>query len=155
MLDEALVYWERYPRVAGHKTGRAWLQIQANLILASNTIDAYGRGLEEYLSFSLDRGVVIENVAKDHIAHYVHFLTKKPRPHGKNIYSEGTRVGLSNATIQLRVTVVRLYYDYLIEEGLRKHHPVGRGRYTPGRSVGGTGAKRFGPTLQDTPSYPD
>jgi hypothetical protein len=39
MLDEGLVYWERYPRVAGHKSARAWLQIQANLMLAPNTID--------------------------------------------------------------------------------------------------------------------
>jgi hypothetical protein len=28
---------------AGHKTARAWLQIQANLVLAPNTIDAYDR----------------------------------------------------------------------------------------------------------------
>jgi integrase/recombinase XerD len=28
---------------------------------------------------------------------------------------------------------VRLFYDYLMEEGLRQSNPVGRGRYTPGR----------------------
>ena len=32
---------------------------------------------------------------------------------------------------------VRLFYDYLIEEGLRESNPVGRGRYTPGRKFGG------------------
>ena len=32
---------------------------------------------------------------------------------------------------------VRLFYDFLIEEGVRDSNPVGRGRYTPGRHFGG------------------
>ena len=32
---------------------------------------------------------------------------------------------------------MRLFYDFLIEEGLRDSNPVGRGRYTPGRQFGG------------------
>lgn len=32
---------------------------------------------------------------------------------------------------------VRLFYDFLMEEGLRESNPVGRGRYTPGRRAGG------------------
>jgi len=154
MLDEALVYWERYPRVAEHKTGRAWLQIQANLMLAPNTIDAYGRGLEEYLCFSLNMGVGIETVAKDHVARYVHFLAKKPHPPKKNARHIGARVGLSNGTIQLRLTVIRLYYDYLIEEGVRKHHPVGRGRYTPGKSIGGAKQRGLIPRYKRMPPIP-
>ncbi|NIY69513.1 putative transposase for insertion sequence element [Streptomyces malaysiensis] len=45
--------------------------------------------------------------------------------------------GLANATIQQRLVPVRLFYDFLMEEGLRESNPVGRGRYTPGRRVGG------------------
>ncbi len=45
--------------------------------------------------------------------------------------------GLANATIQQRLVPVRLFYDYLMEEGLREANPVGRGRYTPGRRRGG------------------
>jgi hypothetical protein len=30
-----------------------------------------------------------------------------------------------------------LFYDFLIEEGLRESNPVGRGKYTPGRRFGG------------------
>jgi integrase len=45
--------------------------------------------------------------------------------------------GLANATIQQRLVPVRLFYDFLIEEGLRESNPVGRGRYTPGRKFGG------------------
>jgi len=44
--------------------------------------------------------------------------------------------GLSNATLQQRLVSVRLFYDFLIEEGLRDSNPVGRGRYTPGRHFG-------------------
>ncbi|WP_262371060.1 site-specific integrase [Streptomyces sp. WAC01526] len=32
---------------------------------------------------------------------------------------------------------VRLFYDFLVEEGLRQNNPVGRGRYTPGARGGG------------------
>ena len=45
--------------------------------------------------------------------------------------------GLANATIQQRLVPVRLFYDFLMEEGLRESNPVGRGRYTPGRRGGG------------------
>ena len=39
---------------------------------------------------------------------------------------------LANATVQQRLTAVRLFYDHLIEEGVRDNNPVGRGRYAPG-----------------------
>jgi site-specific recombinase XerD len=45
--------------------------------------------------------------------------------------------GLANATLQQRLTAVRLFYDFLVEEGRRQSNPVGRGRYTPGRCFGG------------------
>jgi integrase/recombinase XerD len=151
MLEEALVCWERYPKVAVHKTGRAWLQIQANLMLAPNTIDAYARGLEQYLSFSLESGIQVETVSKDHVARYVHFLAKKPHPQARSI---GSRGGLSNGTIQLRLTVIRLYYDYLIEEGVRKQHPVGRGQYTRGNRINGTAHRGLIPRYKTLPKIP-
>ncbi|WP_309228171.1 tyrosine-type recombinase/integrase [Streptomyces lunaelactis] len=45
--------------------------------------------------------------------------------------------GLSNATLQQRLVSVRLFYDFLVEEGLCQDNPVGRGRYTPGARGGG------------------
>jgi site-specific recombinase XerD len=42
--------------------------------------------------------------------------------------------GLANATLQLRITVVRLFYDFLVEEQVRERNPVGRGS---SRSNGG------------------
>jgi len=51
---------------------------------------------------------------------------------------------------------VRLFYDFLMEEGLRESNPVGRGRYTPGgRSdqvlgwLGGVGAAGWGVPGED------
>ena len=46
--------------------------------------------------------------------------------------------GLANATLQQRLVPVRLFYDFLVEEGLRQSNPVGRGRYAVGRPVGGS-----------------
>ena len=40
--------------------------------------------------------------------------------------------------MQQRLTAVRLFYDYLVEEGQRDTNPVGRGRYAPGARVGGS-----------------
>jgi hypothetical protein len=43
----------------------------------------------------------------------------------------------TGAAIQQRLSVpVRLFYDFLMEEGLRESNPVGRSRYTPGRLRG-------------------
>ena len=42
------VRWAAYPTVAQSETARAWLQIQAHLCLAPNTVEAYGRSLEDY-----------------------------------------------------------------------------------------------------------
>src|SRR5258708_14888659 len=51
------------------------------------------------------------------------------RPNQRTGYS-----GLANATMQQRLTAIRLYYDYLIEEGYRERNPVGRGQYVPGKA---------------------
>ena len=45
--------------------------------------------------------------------------------------------GPANATLQQRLVAVRLYYESLVEDGLRPDNPAGRGRYTPGRGFGG------------------
>ena len=44
------IQWEMYPLVAASERSRAWLQVQNRLQLASNTIDAYGRSLNDFLA---------------------------------------------------------------------------------------------------------
>jgi integrase/recombinase XerD len=69
------------------------------------------------------------------------------------VLDSGTR--LANATLQQRLTAVRLFYDYLIEEGIRQDHPVGRGRYTPGKGFGGKQDRSLLPRFQRLPWIPD
>ena len=45
------VPWACYPQTAAMPIARTWLQMQADLQLAPKTIDAYGRALDDYLSF--------------------------------------------------------------------------------------------------------
>lgn len=156
MVTESNVRWERYPLVAQSATGRAWLQIQANLGLATNTIEAYGRALQDYLSFSARHGLdgAVERAQREHIAAYVRDLTTRPSPRAANIVVLDSGAGLANATLQQRLTAVRLYYDYLIEEGVRSDNPVGRGRYTPGKGFGGQRDRGLVPRYRKLPWIP-
>ena len=129
--------WQRYPLVARTPLARAWLKIEANLDHAPNTIDAYGRGVEEYLRFCEAKGVEPTAATRGHVASYVRHLLSRPTRAGAQAVAPDPGAGLANATIQQRLTAVRLFYDHLLEEGLREDNPVGRGRYTPGTSFGG------------------
>ncbi|WP_374116659.1 tyrosine-type recombinase/integrase [Streptomyces gilvus] len=62
--------------------------------------------------------------------------------------------GLANATIQQRLVPVRLFYDFLVEDGLRDSNPVGRGRYTPGRRHRGGHERGLVPRLTKLPWIP-
>ncbi len=44
------IQWERYPSVAGLLQARTWLQIQHDLGLAQNTVEAYGRAETQRLA---------------------------------------------------------------------------------------------------------
>ena len=131
------IRWQRYPQAATCGLTKAWLLLQANLGLAENTLDAYARAVEEYLAFSAAKDVSVVAATRDHIAAYVRDLTSRPNPRGANVVVLDSGAGLANATLQQRITAIRLFYDYLLEEGLRSGNPVGRGRYTPGKGFGG------------------
>jgi integrase/recombinase XerD len=148
-----VVVWERYPAVAENDRAREWLQIQADLGLARNTIEAYGRSLEDYFRFSEGRSTDVVSVSKSHIAAYVAWLSGG-RP--QDLVQPGVVPGraLSNATIQLRLTTVRLFYDYLVEEGQRLHSPVSRGRFTPGNGFGGQRVRGIVPRFKKIPWIP-
>jgi len=55
--------------------------------------------------------------------------------------------------MQLRLTAVRLFYDYLME-GLRSENPVGPGRYTAGKNFGITRERRLLPRYRRLPWVP-
>ena len=79
------VQWECYPQTAAMATARTWLQMQADLQLAPKTIDAYGRALDDYLSFCRTVNQSPEAVSREHIARYVQALATRPNPHGQRI----------------------------------------------------------------------
>ncbi len=118
------------------------------------TIAAYGRALEDYLLFCARCCVEADTAAREHIAAYVHDLASRPNQRGAQVRRIDSGAGLANATLQQRLTSVRLYYDYLIEEGLRDTNPVGRGRYTPGRGFGAKRERSLIPSYRRLPWIP-
>jgi integrase/recombinase XerD len=99
-------------------------------------MDAYARGLAEYLEMCERAEVDPLEADRAHIASYVRELAERPSRRGANVVSIDSGAGLANATLQQRMVPVRLFYDFLVEEGVRESNPVGRGRYTS-RSRGG------------------
>jgi integrase/recombinase XerD len=149
------VRWERYPKLAACRPSRTWLQIQANLGLARNTIEAYGRALEDYLAFTSRSGAEIITAGREHISAYVRDLSSRRNPKRCNVVVIDSGAGLANATLQQRLTAIRLFYDYLIEEGLRTTNPVGRGRYTRGKGFGGIRERGLIPRYSKLPWIPN
>jgi len=132
-LSGTAVLREKWPVLGRHEQAAVWLQIWADLGRAPGTIDAYARGLAEYLLMCEREDVDPVTATRAHVAVFVRELTSRPHRRGGNVVSIESGSGLANATIQQRLVSVRLFYDFLMEEGVRESNPVGRGRYTPGR----------------------
>jgi integrase/recombinase XerD len=120
---------------------RTWLSIQSDLGLAPRTIEAYGRALADFEAVCAREGVDVVTAGRADVARYVRDLAERPGRRGANVLSIDSGVGLANATMQQRLVAVRLFYDYLVEEGRRDTNPVGRGRYTAAKGLGGPGQR--------------
>jgi integrase/recombinase XerD len=115
---------DRWPVLAGCVEAGEWLRMLADLGRSPRTIDAYARALTDYFGFCERACVNALTASRGDVARYVRDLRERPARGG---------VGLANATVQLRLTALRLFCDHLVWEGVRERNPVGRGRYTPGR----------------------
>lgn len=142
--------WERYPRVRESKTARDWLSFGARRGLAANTIDAYGRALNDFLGFR----AAPENATRNDVAAFIEALRTRPGVRRDNVVKIDSGSTLSNATLHQRLTAIRLYFDYLIEEGLRTNNPVGRGRFTPGRAFARSHERGLIPRFHKLPWIP-
>jgi integrase/recombinase XerD len=126
---------EQSPVLADCPLGLRWLALQANAGRSPRTVDAYARSLADYLGFCDRVGVDVVSAGRAEIARYVRDLRERPGRRGGNVVALDSGAGLSVATLQLRVTVVRLFYDFLVEEGIRDRNPVARGyRSADGRA---------------------
>ncbi len=112
--------WSRYPLVSADTQGRSWLTLLNNLQRSPATVDAYGRGLNQYLRFCQDFGVDATSATLEHVSLFVRQLSGD---------IDGAPVQrVSNATLQQRLTAIRLWYDHLVYQRLRERNPVPRGR---------------------------
>ena len=114
------IRWDRCPLVAADPHARSWLTIQSHRGLAYNTLDAYSRCLERYLSFLGPHQFSCVSVTRCEVGLYLSSL-------------QANGAGLSNATIQQLLTVVRLFHTYLMEEGVRPNNPAAQGHI--GRAI--------------------
>jgi site-specific recombinase XerD len=113
------VRWDRCPVAAADPLCRLWLTFQSNRGLARNTLDAYSQGLEVFLRFLSQQQLSVPAVTRVHIGAYLGSLQR----HNGH---------LSNATVQQRLTVLRLFYTYLVEEGICQKNPTA---YNQGRAL--------------------
>lgn len=148
------IRWERYPAVSEYALARRWIERQVLLGMAPNTVDAYARAIQDFLVFCEQVGIVVVQATRDEIAQYIGDLRRRPSPRGANILTLDSRAGLSHATLQQRVTAVRLFFDFLVEEDVRTLNPVGRGRYTPGKVFGAPRERGLLPRVKKLPWIP-
>jgi integrase/recombinase XerD len=110
---------EKWPVLGRHKRAAEWLHVWMDLGRASRTIDAYARGLAEFLLVCERDGIDPVTANRLQVAAFVKELTTRPGQRGANVIVLDSGSGLANATLQQRLVPVRLFFDYLIEEGLR------------------------------------
>ena len=71
---------ERWPVLGRHERAAQWLQVWSDLGRAPRTIDAYARGLAEYLQVCEHDGVDPVTANRAHVAVFVRELTDAPEP---------------------------------------------------------------------------
>ncbi|GHO48331.1 tyrosine-type recombinase/integrase [Ktedonospora formicarum] len=145
--------WKWCPRVAAHEITRNFLLSQARLQKARQTLEAYGRDLDDLLEdfANLPFADVIE-ADSGLLEQYIDGLYNRPPKHGASSQPQITRITktrLSLATIRRRVGTARRFYQWLIDRRLRADlvNPVPKG--AKGESRGPV------PPARQEPWFPD
>ena len=99
MAEDKPTLANRWPVVAACADALAWLQVQADFGLAPRTIEAYARGLTDYLGFCRREGIDPLAAGRAEIARYVRDLRQRPSHRGRNVITFDCGVGLANATL--------------------------------------------------------
>lgn len=136
------------------KEAERWLSILESFGRAPNTILAYRRALDDYLDFCIQQQKQPSNMGREQIALFVRSMAERPVLGRSGSPGSVPHFGLANATMQQRLTAVRLYHDHLVEEGIRPDNPVGRGRYTRHSGFGGARPRALIPRYTSLPWIP-
>jgi integrase/recombinase XerD len=123
------IQWDRVPLVSSQKDARTWLGFQACRGLALNTLDAYGRNLERYLRFLNKCNKQPQEISQEVVGAYLRDLVKA------SATPEGPDVRMANATIQQHLAALRMFYDFLVEEGRCTRNPYRHGEGRSSRSL--------------------
>jgi hypothetical protein len=100
-MAEALV--AKWPVLGRHERALEWLRIWTDLGRSPRTIDAYARGLAEYLQVCEREGIDPRTATRAHVAVFVRELTSRPSRRGANVVVLDSGAGLANATLQQRL----------------------------------------------------
>ena len=95
----------KWPVLAGHERAVEWLRIWTDLGRAPRPIDAYGRGLAEFLQVCEREGIDPLTATRAQVAVFVRELTSRPSRRGANVVALDSGSGLANATLQQRLSV--------------------------------------------------
>jgi integrase/recombinase XerD len=104
-LSGTVVLREKWPVLGRHEQAAVWLQVWTDPGRAPRTIDAYARGLAEYLLMCEREGIDPVAANRAHVAVFVRELTSRPSLRGANVVAIDSGAGLANATIQQRLSV--------------------------------------------------
>lgn len=108
----ALFSINRYPALRFIDPACQWLTMRQQFGLAPNTLDAYARALDSYITFLNGRCDICTGSGTADVSAWINHCHVR---------------GLANATMIQRVTALRLFFEYLVEEGIRSKNPVSRG----------------------------
>jgi len=101
----AVSAWDRWPVLGRHERAAEWLGIWADLGRAPRTIDAYARGLAEFLEACERDGIDPAAATRAQVAEFVRELRTRPGRRGGNVVVLDSGAGLANATLQQRLSV--------------------------------------------------
>ena len=102
--------WIRFPLVAAERDARRWIENCLVFGLANNTVIAYARAIEGFLVFCNNRSLEVRSTTQDSIAQYLGDLRDQPCHQSSDVVRIDSGARLSNSTLQLRITAVRLFF---------------------------------------------
>jgi len=99
----------RWLAISRQPIAAAWLKLQIQLGLSPRTIDAYGRGLADFLTFCEWASIDPLRANRAESARYVHDLAPRPGRGGPNVVTVDSGVGLANPTMHLSLVPVACF----------------------------------------------